>query len=105
MSNQRPKAPGEKAYAYLGVHRRSQTRRRARLIEADPVGVQLGVRLTRPAPLAMEELLQIKGCGVFEPIVDRPRQPVGQKGEGFALAMCRLQTRQACLPRWILAQE
>jgi hypothetical protein len=69
------------------------------------VGVPSGVGHTRPAPLALEELRQIKGCCVFEHIVDRPSQPVGQHGAGFALAMVMFHTRQAFLPRWMLAQE
>ena len=39
----------------------------------------------------MEALLHINGCCVFEPRVDRPSQPVGQNGEGFALALFMLQ--------------
>lgn len=53
----------------------------------------------------MEELLHIKGYFVVEHVIDRPRQPVGQNGEGFALAMFMLQTGQVFLPCWIIAQE
>jgi hypothetical protein len=53
----------------------------------------------------MEALLPIKGCLVCEQVRDRPSRPVGQDGEGFALAMCILQTSQLFLPRWIMAQE
>jgi hypothetical protein len=69
------------------------------------VGVQLGVRLTRPAPLAMEELLHLKSCLAFKHAINRPSEPVGQYGEGFALAICILQASQAFLPCRIMAQE
>ena len=74
-------------------------------MEADPVGVQLGVRLTRSAPLTMEKPLHIKGCLAFEHVINGPRQLVGQDGEGFALAMPMLQTRQVFLSCGIIAQE
>ena len=38
-SHQRPRAPGDKAQACLGIHRRSQTRLQAGSIAADPEGV------------------------------------------------------------------
>jgi len=74
-------------------------------MEADLVGVQLDGRLTRSAPLPMEELLHIKGGFALEHVIDGPCQLVGQDGEGFALAMLLLQTRQVFLPCGIIAQE
>jgi hypothetical protein len=69
------------------------------------VGVQLGVRLTRPAPLAMEERLYIKGCFAFKHVIDCPSEPVGQDGQGFTFIVFFLQAGQMFLPCWIVAQE
>jgi hypothetical protein len=74
-------------------------------MEADPVGVQLGVRLTRSAPLTMETLLPIKGCLACEHVINGPRQLVGHDGEGFALAMLLLQTSQVFLACGMIAQD
>ena len=69
------------------------------------MSVQLGGKLTRSAPLTMEELLHIKGPLAFEHVIDCPCQLGGQDGEGFALAMLLLQTSQVFLPCGIIAQE
>ncbi len=44
----------------MRVRRRSVNIIRERRIQADPVSVQLGVGLTRSAPLLVEELIQIE---------------------------------------------
>jgi hypothetical protein len=46
--------------------------------QADPISVQLGVRLTRCAPLCMKELVQIEHSIPFPHVVDSARQFMGQ---------------------------
>jgi hypothetical protein len=60
MSNQRPKDLGKKAYVLLRVQGRSDTCIAEHDTQAEPVVVQLGVRLIRSAPLAVEKFVHIE---------------------------------------------
>jgi hypothetical protein len=75
---------------------------RLRLI---PRRVQLGVRLSRFTPLAMAELVHIKGHFALEHVIDGPSQLVGQDGEGFPRGVSFLQTGQHSLTFGSVAQE
>ena len=67
--------------------------------------VQLGVRLTRSAPLPVEELLHIEHRVAFEHIIDGPRQFMRQDGPSFPLVMLLRQSGQRLLACLIVAQQ
>src|SRR4030095_6092703 len=92
-------------YAYLRVQSRSDTGRHVCSRQAHPLRVQLGVRLTHSAPLAMEELVHSKGRLALEHVIDGPRELVRQDGQGFPLVMFFLQAGEIFLPCWIVTQE
>ncbi len=56
-------------------------------IQAHPLRLQLGVRLSRPLPaLRTEELIHVKGLFPFEHVIDGPAQFMSQDRECFSLA-------------------
>ena len=52
----------------------------------------------------MDELVPIQGRCAFAPGIDGTGQVMGQDGQGLALAVFFLQTREVFLPCWIVAQ-
>ena len=61
-------------------------------LQADPMRVQLGGRLTHSAPIAVEESVHLKYRVACQHVVDGARQLVGQDGQRLALAVFFLQT-------------
>src|SRR5262249_13170446 len=51
------------------------------------------------------ERLHINSCLALKHAINRPSEPMGQDGEGFALAMFMLYASQAFLPCGVVAQE
>ena len=56
-------------------------------IQAHPLVVELGARLTRSAPLGLEENIPIKSDLALEHIIDCPSQLMSQDAQGFAFVM------------------
>ena len=56
-------------------------------VQAPPFDVELGVGLTRSAPLGLEQELPIKGGLTLEPRIDSPTQFRGQEASRFPLIM------------------
>ena len=65
--------------------------------------VQLGGRLTRSAPVAVEEYVHLKYRVARQHVVDGARQLVGQDRQRLALPMFFLQTGQKLLALGIVA--
>jgi hypothetical protein len=53
----------------------------------------------------MEELVHIKGCMAFEPVIDCPRQLVSGDSQGLPLVVFFLQAGYVFFPCGIVAQE
>jgi hypothetical protein len=69
------------------------------------VRVQLDRRLTRSAPLGMEEDIHIESRFALEHVIDGPRQFMRQDGERFSFIMLFLQADQVLLAWGIVPQE
>jgi hypothetical protein len=81
----KPRALGYQASADLGVQRRRHRGRRARAMQAAPLGGQCGGRRTPSAPLALEARGQMQGRLVLAHSRDGPRPRVGQERQRLPL--------------------
>jgi hypothetical protein len=94
---------GYKAYALFSVQRRSEQSVAEHTMQAHPITVQLGVRLTRSAPLAVEKLVHFERGMAFQHTIDCAGQFMGQDGQGFALTVFFLQAGEIFLPGRIVS--
>jgi hypothetical protein len=85
--------------AFKDTGKQAQTR----AMQAHPLGVQLGARLTRSAPLGMKEDVQLKDGLALEHVLDGTRQFVCEDGQCFSFVMLFLQAGQILLPRCVIA--
>jgi hypothetical protein len=81
----KPRTLGYQASADLGVQRRRHRGRRARAMQAAPLGGQCGGRRTPSAPLALEARGQMQGRLVLAHSRDGPRPRVGQERQRLPL--------------------
>jgi hypothetical protein len=89
-------------WAFTDAVKSDRWQARFRLI---PLRVEFGARLTRSAPLGLEEDIPIESHLAFEHVIDGPAQFIRQEAQGFAFVRFFLQAGQIFLPRLVVAQK
>ena len=75
-------------------------------VQAHPLWLQLGVRLSRPLPaLRTEELIHSKSLFPFEHVIDGPAQFMSENRECLGLAVLGCKLFHVSLSRWVASQK